>query len=392
MKHCPWGGNHDFERKTFCTSVRDYDTKLMKHIFLLPFHSTNISSILFFCSQISSGEHLQDLSRLRFLVIDEADRMVSQSSFPQLLHIFNAIHSANPIASDDSEEEDSEDEDTNEGRLMGLPGVPGEAKVGMLGDVLERMRQQEEGGYGPEPMELSTDEYEELRQEQEQQQYEHDDDDDDIMLPSAPPVYRQTFVYSATLTLPPSADYVQKVVKGNKTKKRGKAKKPVSVEGAIAEILEKARATGRTKIVDLTTSSDKRPAVVSAAPSTSKQTTRSSSSRLPPGLSLYKIECTQRHKDSHLYAYLVTSAQGASGPCLVFCNSIAAVKRVGATLQALKLPVRMLHANMAQVRVVMFRLVVVLAMRKTNTLPEYGDLSGSVKTVKMICYSSLDWY
>lgn len=70
--------------------------------------------------------------------------------------------------------------------------------------------------------------------------------------------------------------------------------------------------------------------------------------RLPPGLTLGEIPCAQRHKDSHLYAYLVTTRQGSSGPCLVFCNSIAAVRRVGDTLKTLGLPVKTLHAQMMQ--------------------------------------------
>jgi ATP-dependent RNA helicase DDX24/MAK5 len=71
--------------------------------------------------------------------------------------------------------------------------------------------------------------------------------------------------------------------------------------------------------------------------------------RLPSGLEWKQIKCTQRHKDPHLYAYLFTTAQGASGPCLVFCNSIAGVRRVGSTLQKLGLPVRLLLAQMPQV-------------------------------------------
>merc|ERR1712070_111522 len=64
--------------------------------------------------------------------------------------------------------------------------------------------------------------------------------------------------------------------------------------------------------------------------------------------SLEQIKCTQRHKDSHLYAYLMTTEQGSSGPCLVFCNSIAAVRRVGSTFQTLGFNVRILHAHMQQ--------------------------------------------
>jgi len=312
---------------------------------------THLILLLHYQPQMSSRqhEHLTNLSQLRFLVIDEADRMIGQGSFPQLVNIFDAIYAANPLEDSDEGESDIEEEDDDdEERLQGLPGIPGEAKVEMLGDVLERMRQQQQGGE-PAPVEMDDNEFEELQLQQQKVE-----DEDDISLPAAPPVHRQTFVYSATLTLPPSESYVAKAAKSNKKKK--KFKKAITVDGAIAEILEKARAKGQTKVVDFT-SSDKRYVLASSKREgastevTTKETSSASSSRLPPGLSLHKIECTQRHKDSHLYAYLVTTSQGASGPCLVFCNSIAAVRRVGATLQALRLPVRTLHANMAQVRV-----------------------------------------
>ena len=35
--------------------------------------------------------HLNDLTKLRFLVVDEADRMISQGNFPQLNKIFEQI-------------------------------------------------------------------------------------------------------------------------------------------------------------------------------------------------------------------------------------------------------------------------------------------------------------
>jgi ATP-dependent RNA helicase DDX24/MAK5 len=298
--------------------------------------------------QMSSREHehLTNLSQLRFLVIDEADRMIGQGSFPQLVNIFDAIHQANPLLEsvDDSDFGDVEDD---EDRLQSLPGVPGEAKVEMLSDILERMQREQVLDEEPEPEEIDDDEYEELQMQQHEALRE---EEDVVSLPPAPPIQRQTFVYSATLTLPPSASYVAKATKNNR---KSKEKKAVTVDGAIAEILEKARASGQTKVVDLT-SADRHYVL---APSKREVTPQgpikelrpSSSSRLPPGLSLFKIECTQRHKDSHLYSYLVSTPQGASGPCLVFCNSIAAVRRVGAILKALRLPVRMLHASMAQV-------------------------------------------
>ena len=61
-------------------------------------------------TQLSSGDndHLKDLSQIQFLVIDEADRMTQEHSFPQLIKILDLVNMANPSRDDD---EDSDDED-----------------------------------------------------------------------------------------------------------------------------------------------------------------------------------------------------------------------------------------------------------------------------------------
>jgi ATP-dependent RNA helicase DDX24/MAK5 len=286
-------------------------------------------------------QHLNEMSQIRFLVIDEADRMIQQGSFPELVKILDAIHDANPLEGNDESVEPDSEEDEEQDRMFGLPGIRGEAKVVMLGDILERIKEQQTG-VPPDFSELRDDEFQESLVEQ-----DANEDLNRIELPPMrPPVNRQTFIFSATLTLPPSQSFV--VAKHNERGKKSVAKR-LGVDGAIAEILEKTRAHGETKVVDLTSSS-KFVANKKAKSVEVKETSLSTeSARLPPGLSLLQIQCTQKHKDSHLYAYLVTTAQGASGPCLVFCNSIAGVRRVGATLQTLRLPVRMLHAKMEQV-------------------------------------------
>jgi ATP-dependent RNA helicase DDX24/MAK5 len=300
---------------------------------------------------------LNDLSRVRFLIIDEADRMIQQGSFPQLARILDAVQKANPTDDDDDEEElgeegtDITEEDGDTNRLFGLPGIPGEAKVTMLNaSILQQIEEVKNGSKSGPPV------VEEICSGEEDVEAEgfeggSDDGSDPISLPGLPPVYRQTFVYSATLTLPSSGSALQ-----SKKKKRARSNK--DVDGAIAEILEKSRAKGTTKVVDLS-HLDKRDKAKSV-PITAQTDDRSKANaipagpagqfRLPPGLTLQQIKCTQRHKDSHLYAYLLTTDAGASGPSLVFCNSIAAVRRVGATMQTLGLQVRVLHAQMQQVR------------------------------------------
>ena len=284
---------------------------------------------------MSSREHphLHDLSQLRFLVMDEADRMIQQGTFTQLKHILDAVHQANPLTESDDEDMEEADEDDPD-RMLGLPGVRGEAKVTMLSDdILNQLAQQRQ-----EPAHAKKVKDDESENEL-SDEIEPESDEEETELPSSLPVHRQTFIFSATLTLP-SAEI---------SKKR-KRRDISGIDGAIAELVDIAHAGGKTKIVDL--SHSEKPTTKSTVTNEKKKQKKDHGDkfRLPPGLRLQQIKCTQLHKDSHLYAYLMTTKEGRSGPCLVFCNSIAAVKRVGTTLQTLGIQTKMLHANMQQVR------------------------------------------
>lgn len=261
--------------------------------------------------------------------------MTQEHSFPQLVKILDLVNDANPNEEDDSEDEDSDDESDDGSRMMGLPGIRGEAQVTMLTDDILNQVQAQKSSTKAESMEVPDDEYDE------ESDIELDgvegDIPEDLFATPEPRVHRQTFIYSATLTLPFTSTSTSKPKRGKKVKKLG-------LDGGIAEILEKTNAMGETKVVDLSSSSPPSNSLANHK--------RSNGVRLPPGLSLEQIKCTQRHKDSHLYAYLMTTDQGSSGPCLVFCNSIAAVRRVGSTFQTLGFNVRILHAHMQQVSIV----------------------------------------
>lgn len=49
--------------------------------------------------QVEEFSHLQRLSELEFLVIDEADRMVEKGHFKELEHILNVI--SNPVTAEE---------------------------------------------------------------------------------------------------------------------------------------------------------------------------------------------------------------------------------------------------------------------------------------------------
>lgn len=224
---------------------------------------------------------------LRFLVLDEADRLLQQGSLPQLIKIFNAIHQREEEDNESEEsEEEEEDEEDDDDRLLGLPGVPGEAALVTLEDL---QKQQE--------MALSHAEKKKV-------------------VFNTP---RQTFIYSATLTVSTS-----------------------NQKNPVEEIMKLAHVQGKVKVIDLTTTTSTNTTFTTAQKKEPKKL-----QKLPPGLTLKEIRCTQGHKDSHLYAYLLAS-RGKS--VLVFCNSIAAVKRVTLLLAALQLQVSCLHAQISQVR------------------------------------------
>jgi hypothetical protein len=73
------------------------------------------------------------------------------------------------------------------------------------------------------------------------------------------------------------------------------------------------------------------------------------SARLPPGLTLRQVLCTQLHKDLHVYTILTSCI--APGPVLLFCNSVKGAKRVSETLIALmgEGRIKLLVGDMAQV-------------------------------------------
>jgi len=283
-------------------------------------------------------DHLKDLSQIRFLVLDEADRMTQEHSFPELVKILDRINLSNPsekddIGGDDDDNADSDSDSDDRTRMLGLPGIRGEAQLTMLtDDILEQIQAQKDGT-SPERVELPDDKYDDA---DDGKDVNEDDITEDVFSNLKPRVHRQTFIYSATLTLPFTSTKTSSF-SNSKVKRRTKN---LGLDGGIAEILDKTHAMGETKVVDLSSSS--------SATMSNANNQGTNGVRLPPGLSLVQIKCTQRHKDSHLYAYLKTTIQGASGPCLVFCNSIAAVRRVGSTFQTLGFSTRILHAHMQQ--------------------------------------------
>lgn len=129
---------------------------------------------------------------------------------------------------------------------------------------------------------------------------------------------RQTFVFSATLTLvhePPK--YVTKNKKGKKNKKNPKK---LTVEGKLKSLIDLLGITD-PKVIDVTKKTGITQLLTESA-----------------------IMCSLEDKDYYLLYFLLKHP----GRTLVFCNSISCVRRLASLLNILKCHPLPLHANMLQ--------------------------------------------
>lgn len=122
---------------------------------------------------------------------------------------------------------------------------------------------------------------------------------------------RQTFVFSATLTMEHSLPARLQQKKRKKTEQRSR----------LQLLMEKVGIKGKPKVIDLT----RREATVETLTET-------------------RINCTKEEKDLFLYYFLLQYP----GRSMVFANSIDCIKRLSALLQILDCAPLPLHANMHQ--------------------------------------------
>ncbi|XP_011091368.1 DEAD-box ATP-dependent RNA helicase 13 [Sesamum indicum] len=124
---------------------------------------------------------------------------------------------------------------------------------------------------------------------------------------------RQTFVFSATLAL--SADFRKKLKRGSVNAKRDEL-------NSIETLSERAGMRPNTAIVDLTN-----PSILA--------------NKLVESI----IECREEEKDAYLYYLLSVHGQGRT---IVFCTSIAALRRISSLMRILSINVWTLHSEMQQ--------------------------------------------
>ena len=85
---------------------------------------------------------MNDLSNIRFLVLDEADRMTQEHSFPQLVKILDSINAANPSENDMGDDNNGGDDEIDVRESVrdviirdALPGFAGDSVEADGGDA-----------------------------------------------------------------------------------------------------------------------------------------------------------------------------------------------------------------------------------------------------------------
>jgi len=335
----------------------------------------------------SSVPSLQDLSLLRYLVIDEADRMVEDGHFPELYKIFSRIREHEKIASsgrnpvevnrlakigmdfDEDDEvapkvsrtkgEDEDDEEVEEFDMDADPVVfdemPSEADI-------EAARESQP----PVPIdEIEEEEEEDLSTTQDMDLEESNP----ALRVSEAYVHcgRQTLLFSATaMGVGEASKESKRGRKQNKLehslcdKKRVAYLRSLGIPEHLRQLLEAVGVKDETVVTtskkDPNTGDESRDAVSSKKDKKRKRTEEQDEKDcggdnesagplvLPAGLSQYEVRLPVEDKDVIAYHFLLKHM----GRTLIFVNSIKTARRVDGLLRALQINCRTIHSQLQQ--------------------------------------------
>jgi ATP-dependent RNA helicase DDX24/MAK5 len=280
---------------------------------------------------ISQGHaHMAYLHQLKYLVLDEADRMLDRGHYAELNKIVLQITRSRV-------EEQVSDDDIDGGD--GAEESGGSGKSGKSG---------KSGGRNNKNTSSASSSSSKRKKKGGRQEFK-----------------RQTMLFSATMMLDADGRTNAKLKKG----KRSRNKKKASTSKILEDLMARVGCRGNPAIVDMTdvkaralqVARDKVAAAAAAAAAKATTTTTNntttttttattaatvlpSNQTLPEGLELARIECTQDDKDLYVYYFCVKHP----GRTVIFANSIAVVRKLSMLLQLMQINVFPLHAQMQQ--------------------------------------------
>ena len=289
---------------------------------------------------IRDGEkHLTNLERLTFLTLDEADRMVERGHFKELESVIKSI-----------------------------PEPPETRRIARSAKLTKRkqpMMTKVSGNSGKKNKKKG----EKDDEEEEQNEGEDEDDDDDgekdptdnrIMARD-----RQTFVFSATLTVPDEVKYKldRKKPQASSKKASGKRKngddnkgddgddenayrleppKDLASTNTMGNLMKMVPFYGRVKLCDVSDSVTKKKGDDDDDDDKSRKAT---TTKVASKVHEAALECTDDERDA-LTLYLLSAHDGK--PSIVFVNAISSLRRLTALLKLMKVNAVGLHAGMQQ--------------------------------------------
>lgn len=214
------------------------------------------------------ANHLTDFTLLSFLVLDEADRMVQQGHYSELSSI-----------------------------------------LGLVKVALDQRKEEEEDGA------------DESGEEEEKEEEEGDDDKKKKRKKAV--VKLQTFVFSATLTLPT-----------NLRKRLRKGGGGASGSAGLENLMDAVPFTSFQSSTTNNNNTTNKPKIID----------QTSERRLADKVTETIMSCPEAEQDDYLYCFLASHP----GRTIVFVNAISSVRRLAALLKLLSLPASPLHAGMQQ--------------------------------------------
>ena len=288
---------------------------------------------------IRDGEkHLTNLERLTFLTLDEADRMVERGHFKELENVIKSI---------------PEPPETRR--------IARSAKLTKRKQPMMTMSKKVTMNGGKEKKNEKEQEEEEEEEEENEEGPTTTTDNRRIMARD-----RQTFVFSATLTVPdevkykldrkkpqPSSKKVNRKIQKNgnddnddneddENAYRMNPPKELASTNTMGNLMKMVPFYGRVKLCDVSCDSAKKRVNENEK---TKATTTTTTTKVASKVHESALECTDDERDA-LTLYLLSAHAGS--PSIVFVNAISSLRRLTALLKLMKVNAVGLHAGMQQ--------------------------------------------
>jgi ATP-dependent RNA helicase DDX24/MAK5 len=332
---------------------------------------------------------LQDLSCLRFLVVDEADRMVEDGHFPELHKVFSRIRQHEDLAARGLCPV-QEARKAREGGAFDEDGQPTdkreEQRGAQLGEVKKKIEEEsvEEFDLDAAPFEFeafpSAQQLQQAREapdlciplherEEEDAEEEEEEEEREVVQKAYVAKQRQTLLFSAT-AINVYSQQSKKFKSGQGRSKGAKKKRQLLLELGLPEhlcqLLETVGLQDETRVAHVLLDQPaqqsqqqvqeseegsaskgkkrKQPAEAGGAPVAETAAVTVPVPALPQGLQQLEVRVATEDKDAVTYLYLLKN----SGRTLIFVNSIKTARRVDGLLRALGLNCRCIHAQLQQ--------------------------------------------